>query len=94
MYEHYREHIRAGANADAIKSITKLLSKEKFTKEQLIEFIEHYRHSPDFPADKQYRVQANNFFGQRRRFEDFTQKVVDSGGGGVPDTYYSNLEIQ
>jgi len=70
IYEYYAEHIRAGARADAIKSIKKLL-KAGENETTLIGYIDNYLRA--MPEDKTYRVQAHNFFGRAARYQDYQQ---------------------
>ena len=88
IYDHYKNHIRAGAKADAVKSISHLITKEGYIPEQLIQFIDNYRQSQDFPTEIRYRKQANNFFGQKRYFVDyFEAPEISDTPDDVPDDW-------
>lgn len=83
VYEYYAEHIRAGARASAIKNIIKLL-KAGETEASLKQYIDNYRQN-GVANDKQYRIQANNFFGRDARYQD--HKASDTAAKK------SNLEL-
>jgi len=72
IYDHYAKTIKAGAKEDAIKNITKLL-KTGFTKADLVGRIDAYAKQlrETGKQDKQYYIQANNFFGEKARFKDY-----------------------
>ncbi len=69
IYDHYKTKVKPGASTDAKKSIIKLL-KSGFTKEQLITSIDRYSGN-GMSRENKYRIQANNFFGQKERFRDY-----------------------
>jgi hypothetical protein len=74
VYEHYCRRVRAGARADAIRSIEKLLKDHPA--EELLAAINRYAGN-GMPKDAQYRIQANNFFGKAARFEDYMHGAQD-----------------
>lgn len=71
VYAYYTQHVKGGARADAIKSITRLLKEN--TKQELFVFIDRYVKN-GMPKDKQYRIQANNFFGKAARYQDYIEQ--------------------
>jgi hypothetical protein len=72
IYAYYAKTIKPGAKEDAIKNIAKLL-KTGFSKEDLLGRVNAYAKqlAAAGKQDKQYYIQANNFFGQAARFKDF-----------------------
>ncbi len=74
IYAHYSEKVRAGARADAIRSITKRLSE--FSKEELLACIDRYSGN-GMSKEKQFRVQANNFYGKAERFREYLLGAVE-----------------
>lgn len=77
VYEYYAANICAGARADAIKSIKKLLEDGE-SETALIGYIDNYRIN-GMPKDKQYRIQANNFFGRAVRYQDYMEAENRNG---------------
>jgi len=80
IYELHAQRIRAGARADAIRSITALL-RDGVSPAVLRAAVERYAGN-GMPSDKQFRIQANNFFGQKARWRDYAN---DSAAPGVHD---------
>jgi uncharacterized protein with von Willebrand factor type A (vWA) domain len=76
IYDYYKANVKAGDPHDAKKSITKLLTKEGRTPEELKTTIDNYVKSTCFSQEVKYRIQANNFFGEKRRFEEFLNGPV------------------
>ena len=76
LYEYYADRVRAGARADAIRSIKKLLGvkaddgSDPYSREVLRSCIDCYAGN-GMPTDKHYRIQCNNFFGRAERFKDY-----------------------
>lgn len=71
IYNHYAKTIKPGAREDALRNITKLL-KTDLTKDVLLARIDAYKAQLDkSQTDKQYYIQANNFFGRAARYKDF-----------------------
>lgn len=83
VYEFFRLKVRSGAKTDSIKSISRLISNEGYSVDDLKRFVENYVDSDNFRDEQEFRIQANNFFGRSRRFEEF--KNVGGGGGGGRD---------
>lgn len=73
IYLHYSKIIKSGGKEDAVKSIHKLLTKDGFTKEDLLCRIDAYKQSilKSKKQDPEYYIQANNFFGLKARYKDF-----------------------
>lgn len=73
IYSYYCKSIKAGAQEDAIKHINRLLTKEGFTREDLLGRIDAYKQDlvKNKKEDKIFYIQANNFFGQKARFKEF-----------------------
>ncbi len=76
IYQHYAAKVRAGAKADAVNNIAKLLKEH--SEEELLACIDRYSTS-GMSKEAQYRIQANNFFGEKERFKDYL-------GRGSPET--------
>lgn len=75
VYDHYVRKVRAGARADALRSIEKLLKDHPA--EALMGAIDRYAGN-GMPKDAQFRIQANNFFGRAARFEDYMHDVQNA----------------
>jgi hypothetical protein len=86
IYSHYAERVRAGAREDAVRNVVKLL--EGFSREILIHSIDRYADNGMSP-EKQYRIQANNFFGQKARFKEY---LPDGAGEKQPETQLTKTE--
>jgi hypothetical protein len=73
IYDHYTKTIKPGGKEDALRSITRLLTKEGLTKEGLLSRINAYRTqlTKEGKTDKTYWIQPNNFFGKDARYKDF-----------------------
>jgi len=72
IYDYYKNKIRPGAKADALRNIKRLL-KEGRTKEDLIKRIDAYKQHliKSNKTDPTFYIQANNFFGRAARYEEF-----------------------
>ena len=78
IYAYYAKTIKPGAKEDAIKNIAKLL-KTGFSKDDLLGRVNAYAKqlAAAGKQDRQYYIQANNFFGEKARFKDFESlKIV------------------
>jgi hypothetical protein len=72
IYNYYSKTIKPGAKEDAIKNIMKLL-KTGFSKADLLGRVDAYAKQLQETGkqDKQYYIQANNFFGEKARYKDY-----------------------
>lgn len=72
IYNYYKQHVRSGAKASALKSIRVMLKTEGRSKDEIISAIDAYMMTDAYRKDGgSFRIQANNFFGQARRIDDF-----------------------
>jgi len=73
IYDYYTKTIKPGGKENALRSITRLLTKEGLTKEGLLSRINAYRTqlTKEGKTDKTYWIQPNNFFGKDARYKDF-----------------------
>ena len=69
--DHYAACVRAGARSDAIRSITRLL--KQYPEDVLISCVDRYK-TNGMTEERQYRIQANNFFGRAERYKDFLEQ--------------------
>jgi phage replication O-like protein O len=76
IYEYYVQTIRAGAKADAIRNITKLLLSRK--ENELLGCVDSYVNSDRFPDNPTYRIFASNFFGRAERYKEFMESSTPS----------------
>jgi hypothetical protein len=76
IYDLYSQKVRAGARNDAIRNIKKCL--RTYSQEILATCIDRYISDPSTSNETKYRIQANNFFGQKARFLEF----LDSPNAG------------
>ena len=76
IYDYYAGKVRAGAKMDAVNNIAKLL--KECSEGELLACIDRYS-TNGMSKEAQYRIQANNFFGEKQRFKDYL-------GGGSPET--------
>jgi DNA-binding transcriptional regulator YhcF (GntR family) len=76
IYSYYSDKVRAGAKSDAVRNISKLLKEH--SEGELLSCIDRYS-TNGMSKEAQYRIQANNFFGEKQRFKDYL-------GMGSPET--------
>jgi len=71
LYAEYKTRIRAGARQDAVRNMQTLF-REGITPATLLKAIDNYaRHVEEKKVEIRYRIQANNFFGEARRYTDW-----------------------
>lgn len=94
LYEFYKKNVRAGSPGDAKRNIAKLL-KQGISADTLHEAVTHYMNSSAFRGDKQYRVQANNFFGERAEWETYKDGPILLGDedDSNPDLPWKNQAL-
>ena len=89
IYNHYKTKIKAGGSEDAKNSIAKLLLSKRSTEDELLKCVNNYLESLQIKAvEKRYYYQANNFFGQKSYWADYTDDVYetpDAEEGGLTD---------
>jgi phage replication O-like protein O len=90
IYEHYAIHVRAGARADALRSIAKLL--KVYSEDVLIGCIDKYRGN-GLSEEKQYRIQSNNFFGRAERFKEYLNREANLGRDSPQPTLTETQKI-
>ena len=79
VYEFYRDNVRSGGRADAIKSICRLLRDGKTTRE-LISYVQNYKLSTcQNETEVRYIIQANNFFGEKARWQEYLEPSKEQG---------------
>lgn len=92
IYMAYMKSVRTGAKAAAVKSICKLLTgdkrKEPVSAELLLRCVDraHQQWVVAEAREKQFRKQANNFFGLEAVYEDFLDddwQAPTAGGNGT-----------
>ncbi len=76
IYSYYADKVRSGAKSDAFKNISKLL--KEYSEGELLSCIDRYS-TNGMPKEAKYRIQANNFFGEKERFKEHL-------GRGSPET--------
>jgi hypothetical protein len=73
IYNTYAARIRAGAKQDALKSIAKRI--DEHGEAVLMLCIERYAADvAKLKTEMQFRIQPNNFFGERARFKEFLNR--------------------
>lgn len=71
IYEYYSKTIKPGAKEDAVKNITKIL-KTGVNQEDLLGRIDAYKaFLLKNPTEPRFYIQANNFFGEKKRWQEF-----------------------
>lgn len=77
LYEVYKQEIKPGARADAIRNIERLLKADIPEKELLNHITAYKQHlTKTRSVDPKYYIQANNFFGRAERWKEF--KPIES----------------
>ena len=73
LYTEYKTRVRAGARQDAVRNMQTLF-REGVTPATLLKAIDNYaKHVQEKNVEVRYRIQANNFFGEARRYTDWLE---------------------
>jgi phage replication O-like protein O len=90
IYEFYSQNVRVGARVDAIRNIKRIL--KEYSEQQLIDSINKYV-SAGLSQEKQYRIQANNFFGKAARFLEYLHSSDNITDITLSDTVETDPEF-